>query len=106
MTCPVVIRGAEQWSRWSNLSNRPLLESEGSEGRSRVPERGIRLRPVLGYGFILLALCLMLSDTFRLAFSHNSSQHVTAKTQTVRNARTVHGTPQARIAGTKRRSGV
>ena len=106
MTCPVVIRGAEQWSRWPNLSSRPLLESEGSEGRSRVPERGIRLRPVLGYGFILLALCLLLSDTFRLALTRNSSRDVVIRTQTVRNARTVHGTAHARIAGTKRHSGV
>ena len=106
MTCPIVIRGAEQWSRWSNLSNRPLLESEGSEGRSRVPEQGIRLRPVLGYGFILLALCLLLSDTFRLAFTRTPSQQVVSRTQTVRNARTVHGSAQARIAGTKRHSGV
>jgi hypothetical protein len=106
MTCPVVIRGAEQWSRWSNLSNRPLPQSEGSEERSRVPEGGIRLRPVLGYGFILLALCLLLSDTFRLAFTRNSSQHVVSRTQTVRNARTVRGSAQARIAGTKRHSGV
>jgi hypothetical protein len=106
MTCPLVIRGAEQWSRWSNLSNRPLLESEGSEGRSRVPEFGIRLRPVLGYGFILLALCLLLSDTFRLAFTRTPSEHVVSRTQTVRNARTVQGTAHARIAGTKRHSGV
>ena len=106
MTCPIVIRGAEQWSRWSNLSNRPLLESEGSEGRSRVPEQGIRLRPVLGYGFILLALCLLLSDTFRLAFTRTPSQQVVSRTQTVRNARTVHGSAQARFAGTKRHSGV
>jgi hypothetical protein len=106
MTCPLVIRGAEQWSRWPNLSSRPLLESEGSEGRSRVPGGGIRLRPVLGYGFILLALCLMLSDTFRLAFTRTPGQHVTAKAQTVRNARTVQGTAHARIAGTKRHPGV
>jgi hypothetical protein len=106
MTCPVVIRGAEQWSRWSNLSSRPLLESEGSEGRSRVPERGIRLRPVLGYGFILLALCLLLSDTFRLALTRNSSRDVVTRTQTVRSVRTVHGTAHARLAGTKRHSGV
>jgi len=106
MTCPIVIRGAEQWNRWSNLSNRPLLESEGSEGRSRVPERGIRLRPVLGYGFILLALCLLLSDTFRMAFSRNPNPDATARTQTVRNARTVHGSAHARIATVKRHPGV
>jgi len=106
MTCPMVIRGAEQWSRWSNLSSRPLLESEGSEGRSRVPGGGIRLRPALGYGFILLALCLMLSDTFRLASTRTPSQHVTAQAQTVGSARTVHGTAHARIATMKRHSGV
>lgn len=106
MTCPFVIRGTEQWSRWSNLSNRPLLESEGSEGRSRVPEQGIRLRPVLGYGFILLALCLLLSDTFRMAFSRNPNPDATVRTQTVRNARTVHGSAHARLAGTKRHPGV
>jgi len=42
MTCPAVIRGAEQWSRWSNLNHRPLLMSEGSERRSWLPGRDFK----------------------------------------------------------------
>ena len=102
MTCPAVIRGAEQWSRWSNLNHRPLLMSEGSERRSWLPGRGIRLLPVLKYGLILLALCLLLSDTFRLAFARNSSPRM----QPAHSARTVHGSAHVRIASGKRHSGI
>jgi hypothetical protein len=106
MTCPAVIRGAEQWSRWSNLNHRPLLMSEGSERRSWLPGRGIRLLPVLRYGCILLALCLLLSDTFRLAFARNSSQDASPRMQPAHSARTVHGSPHDRIASGKRHSGI
>lgn len=105
MTCPVVIRGAEQWNRWST-DHSPLLKSGDSEVRSRLPGRGIRLLPAVRYSFIFLALCLLLSDTFRLAFSRNSSQDVSPKTQPVRSARTVHGISHARIVSAKRHSGV
>jgi hypothetical protein len=105
MTCPAVIRGAEQWNRWST-DHSPLLKSEDSEVRSRLPGRGIRLLPVLRYSFIFLALCLLLSDTFRLAISRNSGQDVSSRTQPVRRARTVHGMSHARIFSAKRHSGV
>jgi hypothetical protein len=108
MTSPIVIRGVEQWNRLSTDYS-PLLISEDSEnpkGRSRVQGGGIRLLPVVRYGFILLALCLLLSDTFRLAFAASPSQHVSPNTQAVRSARTVHGNPHARLAGAKRHSGV
>jgi hypothetical protein len=108
MTSPMAIRGVMQWNRWST-DHSPLLkseDSENSEGRSRVPGGGIRLLPVVRYGFILLALCLLLSDTFHLAHAASSSQHVGATPQSVRNVRTVHGNSHARLAGAKRHSGV
>ena len=105
MTCPAVIQGVEQWSRWSNLNHRPLLLSEGSENRSRLPKHGIRLLPFLRYGFIVLALVLLLSDTFRLAFTPNSSQDVSRTTESVRSARTVQGPTHTRSASRNHRTG-
>ena len=107
MTSPIVIRGFGQWNRWST-DHSPLLKSEASEnskGRSRVPGGGIRLLPAVRYGFILLALGLLLSDTFHLALAGNSS-HVVPNPQSVRNERTVHGNSHARLTGAKRHSGV
>jgi hypothetical protein len=106
VTCPVVIRAAEQWSRWSYLNDRTLLKSEGSENRSRLSGHGNRLPPTLKYGFIFLALCLLLSDTFRLVTSPNSRPEVSPRTQPARSARTVHGVPHARIMHAKRHPGV
>jgi len=105
MTSPIAIRGVEQWNRLSNDYS-PMLISEGSEGRSRMPGGGIRLLPAVRYGFILLALCLLLSDTFRLAFVSSPSQNASPHAQTVRSARTVHGNSNARLTGVKRHSGV
>jgi len=109
MTSPIAIRGVEQWNRWST-DHSPLLKSEDLGRWSRML-RGIRLRPVFKYGFILLALGLLLSDTFRLAFSAtppsaSPSQQVSNKTQPVRSARTVHGISHARVTSAKRHSGV
>jgi hypothetical protein len=106
MTSPVVIRGAEQWSRWSNLNYRTLLTSEGSEGASRLPVRGNWLLPVLKYGVIVLALCLLLSDSFHLAFARNTSRDAGAQMKPVHHASIMHGPAHARIANTKRHSGV
>jgi hypothetical protein len=106
MTCPVAIRGAEQWSRWSNMNHRTLLVSEGSEGRNRLPVGGSRFLPVLRYGFILLALCMLLSDTFRLAFSRSSSQDVTARIQPVHSTQPVHRVSHARLFAAKKHTGV
>ena len=106
MTSPAVIRGAEQWSRWSNLNHQTLLPSEGSEGRSRLPELGHWLLPVLRYGVIVLALCLLLSDSFHLAFSRNTSRDASAQLQPAQHASPRHGPAHARIASTKRHSGV
>jgi hypothetical protein len=41
-------------------------------GKESIAWRGIRLLLVLRYGVIVLALCLLLTDTFRLALSANS----------------------------------
>jgi hypothetical protein len=38
-----------------------------SEGRSRSPGRGDRFLPKLALSFVILALCLLLTDLFRLA---------------------------------------
>ena len=102
MTSPVVIRGAELWSRWSNPSHpAPLV----SGGRSWLPGGSNRLLPVLRYSIILLALCLMLSDTLRLAFSRSSSQDSHQGMQPAQSARKMHGPARARIAGAKQHSG-
>lgn len=106
MTCPDVIRGAELWSRWSDMNHRPLLISEGSEGGSRLPGGSIRLLPVLRYGVIVLALCLLLSDSFRLAFSRNPSLDANPRMKPAHSARTVLGPAHTRITSTKRHSGV
>jgi len=106
MTSPIAIRGVEQWNRWST-DHSPLLISEDSEGRrSRMLGGGIRLQPFIKFGFIFLALGLLLTDSFRLAFSANPSQDVSPRTQAVRSARTVHGISQARQTTTKKHSGV
>jgi hypothetical protein len=106
MTSPIAIRGIEQWNRWST-DHSPLLESEDSEGRkSRMLRGGIRLLPVIKYWFIFLALGLLLTDSFRLAFSANTSQVVSSTTQTARNARTVRGVSHAPKTTAKKHSGV
>jgi len=106
MTSPIAIRGIEQWNRWST-DHSPLLESEDSEGRkSRMLRGGIRLLPVVKYWFIFLALGLLLTDSFRLAFSANTSQVVSSTTQTARSERTVRGVSHARRTTAKRHSGV
>ncbi len=102
MTSPMVIRGAELWSRWSTPTHPHLLVSGG---RSWLPGGGIRLRPVLKYSVILLAMCLLLSDTFRLAFSHSSKKEFHQGMQPAQSARTMHGPAHARIAVGRRHSG-
>ena len=106
MTSPIAIRGVEQWNRWS-ADHSPLLKSEDSEGRkSRMLGGGIRLLPLIKYGFVVLALGLLLTDSFRLAFSANTSPEVNPTTQTARNARTVRGVSHAPKTTAKRHSGV
>lgn len=111
MTSPVAIRGAviggvEPWSRWSNPRHRTRLESEGSEGTSRMPGRGIRLSPVIRYGVLVLALCLLLSDSFRLAFAVNSGQYASPRLRPAQSARTMRGPAHARIAAQIRHAGM
>jgi len=105
MTSPIAIRGIEQWSRWST-GQQQVLKSEESEGGSRMQGWNIRLLPLIKYGFILLALGLLLMDSFRLAFTPKASQEVSSRTQTVRSVRTVHGSAPARMSSLKRHSGV
>jgi hypothetical protein len=93
MTSPIAIRGVEQWNRWSTDYS-PLLISEDSEGRkSRMPGGIIRLLPFVKYGFIFLALGLLLTDSFRLAFAASPSPVVKARTQSTR------GIPAKRHSG-------
>ncbi len=106
MTSPIAIRGVEQWNRWST-DHSPLLKSEDSEGRkSRMLGGGIRLQPLIKYCFIFLALGLLLTDSFRLAFAANTSQVVNPTTQTARSARTVRGISHVPKTTAKRHSGV
>lgn len=104
MTSPMVIRGAGQYSRWFNLDRWALPASNQSEGKSRVLGGSIRLLPVIRWGFLLLALFLLLSDSFRLVFA--APQNASPKTQSARNVRTVPGNSHARLTSTKRHSGV
>ena len=84
MTSPIAIRGVEQWNRWSTDYS-PLLISEDSEGRkSRMPGGSIRLLPFVKYGFIFLAVGLLLTDSFRLAFSASPTHGANAKTHSAR----------------------
>ena len=105
MTSPVVIPGVEQWNRWPT-GHSPLLISEELEGRNRMHGGGIRILPVVRYGFILLALCLLFTDTFRLAFAHNPSHEVSTRTQAARSVRTVPGSAHVGLTSVKRHSGV
>ena len=103
MTCTLGIRGAaiqggEPWSRWSNMNHRTLLVSERE---SRMPGRGIRLLPIVRYGVIALALCLLLSDSFRLLFSKTPA---TGFDRTVQSG--APGTNHARAGHLKRHPGV
>lgn len=98
-----VIRGVERWSRWSNLNHGTPFESEGSEGRSRVPGCGIRLLPVISYSVIVLALFLVLSDSFRLAFTVDSGQSAIPRVRPAQSA--TRGPAHARNTNPKRHPG-
>ena len=65
MTSPQIIRATEDSNPWIGMDHRLLLVSEK---RSRLPGRGDRLLLILAYSFIVLALCLFLSDFCRLMF--------------------------------------
>jgi hypothetical protein len=64
MTNPQIIRVSEDGSRWAGM-DRGL--SFISEGRSRSSGRGDRFLPKLALSFVILALCLLLTDLFRLS---------------------------------------
>ncbi len=106
MTSPIVIRGLEQWNRWSPDHSPLLIPEESREETGRVQTAGIRLRPMIKYGFIILALGLLLMDSFRLAFSANATPVASHKTQVVRSARTVHAVSPTPKTNSKRHSGV
>jgi len=63
MTNPQIIRVSEDGSRWAGMDRRLTFSSEG---RSRSPGRGGRFLPKLALSFVILALCLLLTDLFRL----------------------------------------
>ncbi len=76
MTNPQIIRVSEDGSRWAGMvRGLPFI----SEGRSRSPGRGDRFLPKLALGFVILALCLLLTDLFRLpsgtAHQNAASKH-------------------------------
>jgi hypothetical protein len=102
MTCALVTRGAEWSSRWTDRARR--LSSEAEEF-SRMPGGAIRLRPVLTCAFVILALFLMLADSFRLAQSARSHEISSAETQQVSN-QPDHRIAHARIPIARRQPGV
>ena len=64
MTNPQIIRVSEDGSRWAGMDRGlPFI----SEGRSRSSGRGDRFLPKLALSFVILALCLLLTDLFRLS---------------------------------------
>jgi hypothetical protein len=63
MTNPQIIRISEDGSRWTSMDRGLLFISEG---RSRSSGRGDRFLPKLALAFVVLALCLLLTDLFRL----------------------------------------
>ena len=66
MTNPQVIRVSEDGSKWAGMDHGlPFI----SEGRSRSSGRGDRFLPEIALAFVILALCLLLTDLFRLSTS-------------------------------------
>jgi len=59
-----MIRVSEDGSKWAGMD---LGLPFNSEGRSRSPGRGDRFLPKLALAFVILALCLLLTDLFRLS---------------------------------------
>ena len=58
-----MIRVSEDGSKWAGMDlGLPFI----SEGRSRSSGRGDRFLPKLALAFVILALCLLLTDLFRL----------------------------------------
>ena len=78
MTNLQVIRVSEDWSRWAGM-DRGLLSI--SEGRSRSSGRGDRFLPKLALGFVILALCLLLTDLFRLPKESAHSNAISNKAE-------------------------
>ena len=77
MTNPQVIRVSEDGSNWAGMDQRlPFI----SEGRSRSSGRGDRFLPKLALSFVILALCLLLTDLFRLSVSATSAGTVYSDT--------------------------
>ena len=70
MTNPQIIRVSEDGSRWAGMDHRLLFISEG---RSRSPGRGDRFLPKIALAFVILTLCLLLTDLFRLSVSATSA---------------------------------
>ena len=90
MTNLHLIAGSENRDWSPGMEHRPLLISEG---RSRLPGRGNRLS-YLVYAFLLLALCLMLTDLF-----HLTAESATAQPQSgmaLRASNSQHHTTRAR----------
>jgi hypothetical protein len=71
-----MIRVSEDGSKWAGMD---LGLPFDSEGRSRSPGRGDRFLPKLALAFVILALCLLLSDLFRLPAGTAYSDTVSKK---------------------------
>ena len=58
-----MIRVSEDGSKWAGMDHGLLFSSEG---RSRSSGRGDRFLPKVALAFVILALCLLLTDLFRM----------------------------------------
>ena len=73
MTNPQLIRVLEARSQRPGMDRRVLLVTEG---RDRSSGRGDRFLLVLAYGFVISAMCLLLSDFCRLLLNPDVSQNM------------------------------
>jgi len=72
-----MIRVSEDGSKWTGMDHGLLFISEG---RSRSSGRGDRFLPKLALAFVILALCLLLTDLFRIP---TTTVHAGATSRTV-----------------------
>jgi hypothetical protein len=83
MTNPRNIRVSEDGSRWTGMEYRLSFVSEG---RSRSSGRGDRFLPKLALAFVLLALCLLLTDLFRLPRETGHANAISSKADKLHRA--------------------
>ena len=71
-----MIRISEDGSKWAGMDHGLPFSSEG---RSRSSGRGDRFLPKLALAFVILALCLLLTDLFRLPTGTADSDTISKK---------------------------